>query len=143
MIELLHPRLVHFPIALLLTSVALSWASLHWKDKGLDQAAWYLLLLGLAGTILTLISGLIAARAVPADSPAMATLNIHKLLGIAVLVIFSAQALCHIRSRSIYTPTKRVLHTAIQLLGVALILAVGFLGGELVYTFGIGVSSMP
>lgn len=143
MIELLHPRLVHFPIALLLTSVALSWVSLRWKDKELDRAAWYTLVIGLMGTVFTLISGLIAARGVPADSPAMATLNLHKFLGIATLVIFGIQAICHIRSRGVYSPAKRALHIGIQFIGVALIVAVGFLGGELVYTFGINVSGMP
>jgi len=142
MIELLHPRLVHFPIALLLTSVVLDWASLRWKDKGLDRAAWYTLLLGLAGALLALISGLIASRAVLAGSPALATLNIHRLLAIITLVVFGLQAVCHIRNRGVYSPAKRILHTAIQLAGVALIIAVGYFGGELVYAFGIGVSGL-
>jgi len=60
----LHPLFVHFPIALLLSSVALSWAGRLWQGKKL------------------------------------------------------------------------------QLIGVALIVAVGLFGGELVYTFGVGVSSV-
>lgn len=143
MLELLHPRLVHFPIALLLTSVALSWASLRWKDRGLDRAAWYTLLLGLVGTVFTLITGLLAARGVPADSPAMATLNIHKILGIVTLVIFGLQALILVRSKGTFSSPLRALYLGMQLVGVALILAVGFLGGELVYTFGLGVSALP
>ena len=71
----LHPLFVHFPIALLLSSVAFSWAGRLWQGKNFDQAAWYTLLLGLAGTLVTLITGLLAAQGVPADSPALATLN--------------------------------------------------------------------
>ncbi len=138
----IHPLLVHFPIALLLTSVALSWADLLWKGKGFERAAWYTLLLGLAGTVATLITGLIAAQSVPIDSPALATLNTHKLLGIATLVIFGMQAVCARRSKGVYSPRKRILHTAIQLVGVGLIVAVGFLGGELVFTYGVGVATL-
>jgi uncharacterized membrane protein len=42
----LHPLLVHFPMALLLSSAAFSWLGLRWKDKGFDKAAWYTLLAG-------------------------------------------------------------------------------------------------
>ncbi|MCO6453417.1 MAG: DUF2231 domain-containing protein [Caldilineales bacterium] len=137
----IHPLIVHFPIALLLTSVALSWAGLIWQGKSLDRAAWYTLLLGLAGALFSVISGFLAAAGVPADSPAMATLTTHRLLGIAVLVIFGLQALCAWRSKGVYSRNKRILHTAIQIVGVALVVAVGLYGGELVYIFGLGVAS--
>ena len=129
----LHPLFVHFPIALLLSSVAFSWAGRLWQGKNFDQAAWYTLLLGLAGTLVTLITGLLAAQGVPADSPA---------LGIATFVIFGIQAICAYRSKGVYSPGKRILHTVIQLIGVALIVVVGLYGGELVYTFGVGVSAI-
>ena len=135
----LHPLLIHFPIALLLSSVLFYWAGLRWKERGLDKAASYTLWLGLVGTAVTIISGLVAAQSVPLDSPAMQTLTTHKFLGIATFVIFGMQAICAWRSKGVYSSGKRVLHTVIQLIGVALIIAVGSYGGELVYTFGIGV----
>lgn len=136
----LHPLFVHFPIALLLSSVALSWAGRFWPGKGLDQAAWYTLLLGLAGTVVTLLSGLVAAQGVAADSPAMATLNIHRLLGIATFVLFGVLAIWSWRSKGAISGSKRTLYTLLQIVGVVLIVAVGFFGGELVYTFGLGVA---
>lgn len=137
----LHPLVVHFPIALLLSYIALDWAGRLWKGKAFTEAAWYALLLGLAGTLVTLVTGLLAARAVPMDSLALATLNTHKFIGITTLVIFGIQAVCYARNRGKYTPGKQALHTAIQLIGLGLVLAVGYLGGELVYTFGIGVAT--
>ncbi len=136
----LHPFLVHFPIALLLTSIVLYWAGLRWENKGFEQAYWYTHILGLAGTLFTIISGFVDARDVLPGDPALATLNTHKVLGIATLLVFSALAVCHVRSKGEYSPAKRVLHTVIQLIGVGLILAVGFFGGELVYVFGVGVA---
>ncbi|NJN43840.1 MAG: hypothetical protein HC806_03260 [Anaerolineae bacterium] len=52
----IHPLLVHFPIALLLSYVALDWGGRIWKGKALTEASWYTLLLGLAGTVVTLIT---------------------------------------------------------------------------------------
>lgn len=136
----LHPLVVHFPIALLLSSVLLYWAGLIWPGKGLDKAAWYTLLLGLAGAAVAVVSGLLAARGVPADSPAMATLTTHRLLGIATLVVFGLQAICAWRSKGVYSRGKRVLHTVIQIIGIGLIVATGYYGGELVYAFGLGAT---
>lgn len=136
----LHPLIVHFPIALLISSVALDWAGRRWTGRGLDKAAWYTLLLGLAGLVFALISGFRAGSAVPADSPALATLGAHKILGIATFVVFGLQAVCAWRRHGAYSSTQRVLHTGVQVLGVALIVALGYLGGELVYTYGVGVA---
>jgi uncharacterized membrane protein len=138
----IHPLLVHFPIALLLASVVLSWADLLWKGKNFERAAWYTLLLGLTGTVVTVATGLIAAQDVPPGSPAQATLNTHRLLGVATFVVFGLQAICAWRNKGVYSPGKRALHTAIQLVGVALIVTVGFFGGELVYTYGVGVAAL-
>jgi hypothetical protein len=63
-------------------------------------------LLGLIGTLVTLISGLIAARGVPADSPALATLTIHKFIALGTFVIFGIQAFCYARNRGKYTPDR-------------------------------------
>jgi hypothetical protein len=41
----------------------------------------------------------------------------------------------------VYSPGKRILHTAIQLVGVGLIVAVGYFGGELVFTYGVGAAA--
>ena len=139
----LHPLVVHFPIALLLSSVSLYWAGLRWQGRGLDRAAWYTHLLGLAGTAVTLITGLIAAKSVPANSPALATVTTHKFLGLATFVVFGLLAVCAWRHRETgYSQRERVLHTVIQLIGVALVIATGYFGGELVFTYGVGVAAL-
>jgi uncharacterized membrane protein len=99
--------------------------------------------LGLAGTVFTLLTGFLDAQRVPLDSPALATLNIHRALGIATFVLFGALAIWSWRSKDAISGGKRILYTAIQVVGVALIVTVGFLGGELVYTFGLGVTTLP
>lgn len=139
----LHPLVVHFPIALLLSSVALYWAGLRWQERGLDRAAWYTHLLGLVGTAVTLITGLIAAQSVPTNSPALATVTTHKFLGLATFAVFGLLAVCAWRHRETgYNQRERTLHTIVQLIGVALVIATGHFGGQLVYTYGVGVAAL-
>lgn len=137
----LHPLVVHFPMGLLLTSIVLYWANLFWKGRGLEQAYWYTHRIGLAGALFAVISGLLAARTVPADSPAISIVSIHRALGLATFVVFGLLAVCHARNKGEYSRGKRILHTIVQWVGVGLILAAGFFGGELVYTFGVGVAA--
>ena len=141
MITNLHPLFVHFPRALLLSSVALNWADRRWPDKSMEPASWYMLLLGLAGTVFTLLSGLVAAQGVPIESPAAATLSIHRLLGIVTFALFGILAIWRWRSKGALSGNRRLAFTLMQVVGIALIATVGFYGGELVYTFGIGVAN--
>ncbi len=134
-----HPIIVHFPMALLTVSVFFYWAALRWKGRGFESAYWYTHLVGLAGAALAVVTGLLGAQAIPADSPAMDTVNLHKFLGLGTLAVFTVLAICHWRNRWEYSPRRRMLHTAVQVLGLVLIVATGLFGGELVYSFGIGV----
>ena len=54
--------------------------------------------------------------------------------------MFGLQAVCHWRHHGAYSGGDRIKHMVVQVVGVALITFLGFKGGELVYTFGIGVA---
>jgi len=135
----LHVLIVHFPIALLLTSVALSWASMIWKDKGFDKASWYSLLLGLVATLVAIPTGLASASAIPADSAAMVAVNPHRILGIATFVVFALQAVIVWRSKAEMSVGARVALIALQVIGSLIVIVLGYFGGELVYRYGIGL----
>lgn len=139
MITNLHPLLVHFPIALLLAYIVLDWAGRIWKEKGFTEAAWYSLILGTIGALVTLGSGLLDARGITAADPAFTTLTIHKISAIATVVLFGFQTVCYARNRGKYTRNTEILHTIIQLAGATAIIITGYFGGQLVFEFGIGV----
>jgi uncharacterized membrane protein len=58
----LHPIVVHFPIALLITSVALDFAGCFLHRAGLTTAATWCLLLGVPGAYAALFSGFLSER---------------------------------------------------------------------------------
>ena len=83
----LHPILVHFPLALLIASVALDIASVWIRRLGLSQAATWCLVLGAPGAGLALLSGWISERGIEATAPPQ-LLHLHKVFAVLATLIF-------------------------------------------------------
>lgn len=82
---LLHPRVVHFTIALFSLSVLLDILGTLLKRESFHVAAWYnLLFSGLAGVV-TVVAGLLAESRVPHGDAAHELMEIHEMLGLIVL----------------------------------------------------------
>lgn len=83
----LHPILVHFPLALLITSVALDIASVWIRRLGLSQAATWCLVVGVPGACLALLSGWISERGIEATAPPE-LLHLHKVFAVLATLVF-------------------------------------------------------
>jgi uncharacterized membrane protein len=90
----LHPIVVHFPIALLITSVALDFAGVILRRAGLTTAATWCLILGVPGAFAALFSGFLSERDVQL-ALAGDLLHLHKVC--AVLTTFSFSLLLLVR----------------------------------------------
>jgi uncharacterized membrane protein len=90
----LHPIVVHFPIALLITSVALDFAGVFLRRAGLMTAATWCLVLGVPGAYAALFSGFLSERDVQ-QALAGSLLHLHKVC--AVLTTFSFSLLLLVR----------------------------------------------
>ena len=84
----LHPMVVHFPIALLIASVALDFGGVILRRAGLTTAATWCLVLGVPGTYAALFSGFLSERDV---SQALAgnLLHLHKVFAVVTSFSFS------------------------------------------------------
>jgi uncharacterized membrane protein len=137
----LHPSLVHFPIALLLTGAAAAILFRLWGRPAGEQWGVYALLAGWVLVIPALITGLIDKNALPPDSPENQLANIHTtgmflMWGLYGLALY----LQHIWRKQAALGGGR-LWVWLGLLvaaSVTLILA-GHQGGRLVYELGVGV----
>ena len=78
----LHPAIVHFPIALLLTAPLLVLAGLFWPSqrKGIHAAALLLLVLGSGGAVLALFTGQAAEPFARRTAELRAAVNLHEEL---------------------------------------------------------------
>lgn len=153
----LHPATVHFPIALLLFGSALTLLHLSRRTPvDLKTTSWLSLGLGWVGGAVAVLTGLLAQANLPPDAPYRTVLNFHIGAGLAVLLVYglllyrgwlyrSARAQKARRARGIKTtdllddPAARAWIAVIVLLGALLLVATGWYGGQLVYTFGVNV----
>lgn len=143
----LHPSLVHFPIAFLVLG---SMAGLVYlfgpKHEALRTLTWWPLGLGWLGLAPAILSGLLAQQNLPPQAPYSDVLNWHIGTSMALLVIYAAVLylgwLYRQRRRPamaadlLDAPHGRRLAPWL-LLGLATVIATGYLGGELVYTWGV------
>jgi uncharacterized membrane protein len=135
---LLHPMLVHFPIALLLTSIALDWSGLCLRMAHLTRAGFYSLVLGALGAGLAALSG---PDHVSGDPQVMALLVAHQ--SFALITVSIAVALVAVRFIATDGIAGRwaVVYLACTLALGASVALTGYYGGELTYHQGVGVAT--
>jgi uncharacterized membrane protein len=142
-----HPLTVHLPIGLLLGNALLTLLYLRRGDPALEVSAFHCLWLGWLGTLLAIATGTLdAARQLfSATNPrgdALGWLNAHALVGAAILVVYwQAWQIRRRRPGVLADPQARRGYLARLALGVALVILDGWLGGHLVYSLRLGVST--
>jgi uncharacterized membrane protein len=134
---LAHPIMVHFPIALLLASVALDWLGYALARPGFTRAGFYALVLGAAGAGVAALLG--PDHVSGADARAL--LGWHQLFALlTVLIAVSLGAVRFLSTRGISGGAALAYLAATAALVVAVSLT-GYFGGELTYHLGVGVSN--
>lgn len=143
----IHPLTVHLPIGLLLGNALLTLLYLRRGDATFEQGAFHCLWLGWLGTLLAVATGTIdAARQLfGAPNPrgdALGWINVHALVGIAILAVYWPAWQARRRRPAILDdPQRRRGYLARLAIGVALVVLDGWLGGHLVYTLRLGVAA--
>lgn len=135
---LLHPAIVHFPIALLFAGFAGAVAGVlseRWAKRA-DAVSW-LLWLGTASAWAALALGLLAARTAPHVPPAWETLALHESL--AWWTAGAATVLSIWRWRWPARGPRLALALWAGVVGLAL--WTGYEGGELVFTHNMGTAA--
>jgi uncharacterized membrane protein len=141
----LHPATVHFPIALLLVSSLFTLIYLRRGTRSVETSAYHMLLVGwLMGVVAALSGGLDAYRQLSGpDAPRTVDLlnwvNAHAAVNIVALVVYGQALLLRRRHPNLLDDlAARRGYLLLHGSGAALILIGGWLGGQLVYTLGLG-----
>ncbi|WP_419953323.1 DUF2231 domain-containing protein [Methylobacterium sp.] len=141
-----HPIVVHFTVALLLTASVLFVAGtvLRARPSGRTAtiAARWNLGIGLLVTTATLITGWWAYNTVAHDEVSHANMTVHLrwALGTALAFVAAAVAAWYDRKRR---AGAGVMLIALLAAGSAALAVTGWLGGENVYRYGLGVMALP
>ena len=135
---LLHPAVVHFPIALLLTGLAAACAHAVSKRRAwLADAVSWLLWLGTASAWAAGGLGLLAEKTAPHVAPAWETLADHQTLAYWTVGLFTALSLW----RRFFLEWAPRLFLLAWLAAAAVLLATAYEGGELVFTHNMGTAA--
>ena len=135
----IHPKLVHFPIALLALSVATDLLAFFANVDSLRSTAWWALVGAASGGVVTVAAGVFDMR--------RATLNeevhhrVHQHMKVGVMLLAMIVGLTIWRWTIFEQPGLPVsaIYLDCALLAMALAGFQGWLGGELVYTYGVFV----
>jgi uncharacterized membrane protein len=133
---------VHFPIALLTTSVAFDFLAMRWRHKSFQDVGFYTLIAGLLGAVAAVLTGALAEEAVENKGIPEAVIEIHEALGYATLLFFLGLLALRLLMRWELIREIPALYLAMGVAGIMILSAAGYFGGSLVYDFGAGVS-MP
>jgi uncharacterized membrane protein len=167
---LLHPATVHFPIAFLIAASLAGLAYIHWRPlEQLRIITWWGMAAGWIALIAAIVTGLIAQGPLPPDAPYRSILNWHTTMGLILGVLYGdvlyrgwlyntgkgrrksnpgvpakkqtgTEVEVSERREFLTEPRQKWLLTVELILGIAIVFLSGWLGGELVYTWGVNVN---
>ena len=136
--ESAHPLIVHFPIALLLTSVLIGLSAVIARRPSWHRMALWNLTLGVVGAAAAVLTGLQAEVVGRHTFEIWQVMERHKRLGFCTLILGAMLAGWRLSKRDQLTPGARLV-TILMELGLVGTLSWGaHLGGRLVYEFGVG-----
>ena len=140
-LSLIHPMIVHFPIALLIVGFLSDLLGLIFKKDFFSRTGFYLLILGTIGVVAAYLTGTSAGEGITEAGTLKQALETHENAGELALWIMVFAAL--FRIALVFTKKYKGVFQLIGLLiffvGVLSIARTGFYGGELVFKHAAGV----
>ena len=135
----LHPLIVHLPIALLTFSFFFDLFGILRKRPEYERTAWWSLLAGTTGLILSVVSGLWAENVTEIPVNAREHFETHQQLAFLTTALYATLLLWRIAAKTRVPHSRETRYTVLSFFGVALVWFTAWYGGELVYNFGVGV----
>ncbi len=133
-----HPALVHFPIACWsLASCADGVALFAWPMQ-LQLLAAVLLAIGCVLGLLAAAAGFVELLKLPEGHPTERTASIHMGFALTSWCLYAGSLFLRIEQQHLIAPNVWAL--LLSGLGLLMLLATGWLGGQLVYRHGVGVA---
>lgn len=137
----LHPALVHIPTALWPSAFLFDVLSQFRPDNAFVQLAFYAILLGLLVAVLAIPTGYADWTDIRPEKPAWKLGLYHMILNILVSVLWGINLA--LRVRGLETDASVPLgFVGLSALATLLLLVSGYLGGRMIYAYGINVARL-
>ena len=137
----IHPMIIPFPIALWVFSLVADGIYL-WRGNPVwrDYVAFYALLGGIMGAALAAIFGIIDWLSIT-NRTVKKVADWHARLNVIALLVFAASFYLRTTGGSDWISDSYTIPLLLSVLGVILISISGYLGGELVFKYGVAVEA--
>ena len=142
-ITLWHPKVVHFPIALVLVAFVFDILGVIKKNPLYYRFAWINLVLAFFASIVAIGTGLLAANNVPHNDLAHETMETHENLGYVIGGILAVLTFWRFRLKGNFPEKGKWVYLLVMLIGVSTVVVSSDLGGKMVYEFGVAVKAVP
>jgi uncharacterized membrane protein len=136
---LLHPIVVHFVLAFLVAGGACEACGLLARSERARGFGSILVLAGTASLVVAVATGFLAQNVVEIPEGAHALVERHERVGLLVLALFLGSQFWKGWVGGRIPDSQRLPYAALLAFGVLLVVYGAFLGGEMVYTHGVGV----
>jgi uncharacterized membrane protein len=135
----IHPILIPFPIALWTTSFAVDVLFYFVRNDSLLLISKFMLAAGCVGALAAAIPGLLDFLGIT-NRQVKSIARWHAILNVLALIIFAASLYLRTRAGAPMVSYHLRIPFLMSLLGIILISISGWLGGELAYKHGVGVT---
>ncbi|HEU4433972.1 MAG TPA: DUF2231 domain-containing protein [Pyrinomonadaceae bacterium] len=132
-----HPMIIPFPLALWTTSFVVDVLFYFLRHPTLLVISKFMLGAGCLGAVVAAIPGIVDWSTIKNGEVKKAA-NWHARLNIAALVVFAISFFLRLGSYSELVGRKLTIPFLLSLVGMILISISGWLGGELVFRYGVG-----
>lgn len=138
----IHPMLIPSPLALWTTSFAVDVLFYFHRNTSLLLISKFMIAAGILGALAAAIPGIIDWLAIK-DREAKKVANWHARLNVIALIVFAVSLYLRTGRGGEMVNRHLMIPFLLSLVGVILISISGYLGGDLVFKHGIGVSVKP
>jgi uncharacterized membrane protein len=136
----LHPILVHVPMAMWPGALIFDVIS-RWNGNAMVRLSFYAIIFGLVASLLAVPTGVVDWSGIKKEKPAWKIGLYHMILNLVVALLFAINL-----GLRVQTFRKDTLVTgaplALSIVGTALLIGSAYLGGRMVYEYGISVARM-
>ena len=136
-----HPFLVHFPVALLTLSLLMEIAAVLRRAEELSRVGWWCQLWGTLGLAAGVATGLLAEKSIHVAPIVRPFIDRHKEFAFISMALFAALLLWRAGARGKLPPGYAGLFILLYAGGILVLWAGAWYGGEMVYRFGLGVTT--
>lgn len=137
----LHPILVHIPTALWPASLLFDLLANLRNDNALVQAAFYMALFGWLSALVAIPAGIADWADIKREKPAWRLGVYHMALNITATVLWGLNLLLRWGDLPAATSVG-ALPLALSVAGTLILVVSGYLGGRMVYHYGIGIARL-